>query len=316
MKFLNYYIAEISKLKELNSMEKCALVISLINVKGGVGKTTISSNFSHILSVAGYKVLHIDLDPQGSSSELLKAMSKSGQTLSKDDIMNLDTFKLLSQPVNVRDYIFETRYENLHIIPNARGVANTYTLGTFDKRIAELDYPNKYLAFFANLNQIRGEYDYIIIDGQPGMNEMMKVSIIASDYVVSPAAPDLYNLHTVDDTCNVIDLCNKDYGRDTEYLGFFLNNVPDLKDTAYLTVAEFYKQSAKEYFIDNPIRFSKSINKASLNNFLWLEYALNYCIAFPNPCKDLLRLMDKELDIIKDKKENLVKLGVKEKFFD
>ncbi len=297
-------------------MEKCALVLGLINVKGGVGKTTISSNISHILSVAGYKVLHIDLDPQGSSSELLKAQSKSGNQLSKDDIMNLDTFKLLSQPVSIQDYIFETRYENLHIIPNARGVESTYTLGTFDTRIAMLNYPNKYLAFYQNINQIRNQYDYIIIDGQPGMNEMMKVSIIASDYVVSPAAPDLYNLHTVDDTCNVIDLCNRDYGRDTEYLGFFLNNIPDLKDSAYLSVRDFYKESAKEYFIDNPIRFSKAINKSSLNNFLWLEYAMDYCISFPNPCKDLLRLIDKELGLFKEKKAVLLEKGIKEIYFD
>ena len=97
-------------------MSRCALVISFINVKGGVGKTTISTNVSHILSVAGYKVLHVDLDPQGSSSEMLKATHSNGEFLTKDDIMNLDTFKLLSQPVNVKNYIFETPYDNLHII--------------------------------------------------------------------------------------------------------------------------------------------------------------------------------------------------------
>ena len=68
-------------------MSRCALVISFINVKGGVGKTTISTNVSHILSVAGYKVLHVDLDPQGSSSEMLKATHSNGEFLTKDDIM-------------------------------------------------------------------------------------------------------------------------------------------------------------------------------------------------------------------------------------
>ena len=297
-------------------MSRCALVISFINVKGGVGKTTISTNVSHILSVAGYKVLHVDLDPQGSSSEMLKATHSNGEFLTKDDIMNLDTFKLLSQPVNVKNYIFETPYDNLHIIPNARGVAATFALGSFDSRMAQLDYSNKYIAFYQNLNQIRGDYDYIIIDGNPGMNDMMKVSIIASDYVVSPASPDLYNLHTVDDTCNVIDLCNSEYGRDTEYLGFFLNNIADLKDQAYLAVQDFYINSAQEYFLDYPVRFSKAINKSALNDYLWLDYALNCCISFPNPCKDLLRLMDSGMDILKDKKQVLIDMGVKEKYFE
>lgn len=297
-------------------MERNALVISLINVKGGVGKTTISTNISHILAAAGYKVLLVDLDPQGSSSELIKPLLCNGKSLKKDDILSLDIFKLLSQPVEARKYIFKTAYENLSIISNARSAADTYSNGSFDKKMERLQYANKYTAFLNNLNQIRGDYDYIIIDGQPGMNDIMKVSIIASDYVLSPAYPDIYNLHTVNDTCNIIDFCNREYNLDIQYLGFFLNAVNDIKDTSYREIRNFYIKKANEYFIDIPVRSSKAVNKASTMHKLWLDYAFE-CVTFPNPCKDLLKLMYKELMILDEEhKDNLIELGVKKEIFD
>lgn len=306
-----------SSVKEAILMDNNAIVISLVNAKGGVGKTTISTNISHVLATAGYKVLHVDLDPQGSSSELIKPQFNDGSHLKKDDIISLDIFKILSQPVDVRSYIFKTSYDNLYIIPNARSATDTYTNGSFDKRMERLQYANKYTAFSSNLNQIRGEFDYIIIDGQPGMNDIMKICIIASDYVLSPASPDLYNLHTVDDTCNIIDLCNKEYNRNIQYLGFFLNSVNDVKDASYKEVRDFYLKRSKEYFIDIPVRFSKAVNKSSSYRKLWLDYAFEHTITFPNPCRDLLKLMYKELMLLDDEhKEILIKQGVKKNFFE
>lgn len=299
-------------------MENSAIVISLINAKGGVGKTTISSNMSHILSCAGYKVLHIDLDPQGSSSELIRPRKSNGAYLNKDEVYFLDMFSLLTQPVNVANYIFSTDYENLDVIPNARSTRDSFDKGSFDVQMERLKDAGKYTAFFENINSIRGAYDYIIIDGQPSMNEIMKVSVIASDYILSPASADLFNLTTVADTCSIIDMCNSQFNRDIEYLGFFFNRVQDLKDNAYNEVREFYLNRAKEYFIDNPVRFSKSIDKAALNKKLWLDYATNgFIITFPNPCKDLLRLMYKELQVIDDEhRDILVEKGIKKAYFE
>lgn len=298
-------------------MKRNALIISIQNAKGGVGKTTISTNISHILSCAGCKILHIDLDPQGSSSELIRPYHTNEQPLTKDDIISLNISELLTRPVDTRKYIFKTKYENLDIIPYARSAADIYHNGSMDKRIERLNYPSKYTAFSSNLNIIRDNYDFIIIDGLPSMEDTMKVSIIASDYVLSPANPDRFNLQTVDDTCNIIDLCNKEYNRETEYLGFFLNAVDDLKDSAYQEVRDFYITNAKEYFIDNPIRSSKAVDKSALNDKLWLDYGLTSTVVLPNPVKDLLRLLYKELGLLtEEQKKTLIELGIKEKFFD
>lgn len=298
-------------------MERNALIIGLINVKGGVGKTTISMNMSHVLSVAGYKVLHIDLDPQGSSTEHLGARNPNGSVLRRDDILKLNLYKLLSQPVEMDHYIFKTDYENLDIIPNARAAARELIEGGFDIYIKELNYPNKYHSFAQNLNKIRSDYDYIIIDGHPSVCQMTKVSIIACDYIISPAIPDSYNVHTVDDTYSMIEACNREFGTDTEYVGFFLNNVDasgSMKEV-YNEVRKFYKNSANEYFIDNPIRSSQSVFKSNLSQKLWLEQLNPITKAPINPCRDLLRLLDTELDLLRDKKANIIASGIKEKYF-
>lgn len=295
-------------------MQTQAITIGVMNSKGGVGKTTISSNISHILSCAGYKVLHVDLDPQGSSSEMFKVIAEDGHYLSKNEIISLDMFKFLSEPVLMRNYIFHTLHENLDIVPNAQGVLNTFDNGAFDKNFAESDYANKYMAMRNNLQQVCDRYDYIIIDGQPFVGSLSAVGIIASDYIVSPAGQDRFIITTISNTLTAINWCNDKFGRNTEYMGFFLNAVPDLKDPAYLQVREICLEYGMGLYIDCPIRYSKMALKAGLNSSLWLDYA-KACITFPNPCKDLIKLMSQELELFDAEHiENLSKQGVDKKF--
>ena len=78
---------------------------------------------------------------------------------------------------------------------------------------------------------------------------------------------------------------------------------------------DFYVHNCKEYFIDIPVRFSKAVNNASKGLELWLEYAFERTITFPNPIKDLLLILY-NLEILDDEHRiNLEKLGVNPKVF-
>lgn len=296
-----------------------AIIIGFVNVKGGVGKTTISTNASHILASVGYKILHVDIDPQGSSCELFQPISPSGHILRKDDIIGMDIFKLLSQDIDAHRYIFRTKYENLDVIPNARSVRSVFEEGSFSSRLDTLPSEKKFTALYRNLERLREYYDFIIIDGQPSMDSITKVTVIASDYVLSPVTPDLYNMQTLVETKNMIDFCNTTYGRDTEYLGFFLNNVKNIKEVPnnpYVQMRDYYLKCAGEYFINIPIRYSESSEKSQLRRSLWLDYALAKTITFPNPCKDLLKLLASQNFIEDDDIKILVdKYGLKEEYF-
>lgn len=299
--------------------EKNAIVIGFVNVKGGVGKTTISTNTSHILASVGYRVLHVDIDPQGSSCELFQPISSTGHILKKDDIIGMDVFKLLSQDVDTRRYIFRTKYENLDVIPNARSVSSVFTEGSFSSRLDALPYNEKFTALARNLDRVKDFYDFIIIDGQPSMDSITKVTVSACDYVLSPVTPDLYNMQTLVETKNMIDYCNATYNRRTEYLGFFLNNVKNIKEVPnnpYVQMRDYYLQQAGEYFINVPIRYSESSDKSQLRRSLWLDYALAKTITFPNPCKDLFKLLASQCFIEEEDIKTLIdKYGLKEEYF-
>ena len=216
--------------------------------------------------------------------------------------------------------VFRTRYENLDIIPNARSVQEVFKEGSLASKFDRLDAPDKFTFFGRNLDRLRDFYDYIIIDGQPAMDSITKVTVAASDYVLSPISADIFNLQTVNETLNLIDHCNSLFDKKIAFLGFFLNNVKDIKETKnnpYIAIRNHYAESAKEYFIDAPVRYSESSEKSAIKRDLWLDYALKHTVTLPNPCRDLLHLMYKELLILEEEyKDNLIKLyGLKEKYF-
>ena len=83
-------------------------VISLVNQKGGVGKTTTSINLSASLAVLGKKVLLIDLDPQGNTT--------TGVGINKGEIAR-SIYDVLIEECNIKESIIKTQYENLYVIP-------------------------------------------------------------------------------------------------------------------------------------------------------------------------------------------------------
>ena len=83
-------------------------VISLVNQKGGVGKTTTSINLSASLGVLGKRVLLIDLDPQGKTT--------TGVGINKGEI-DKSIYDVLIEECNIKDTVIKTKYNNLYVIP-------------------------------------------------------------------------------------------------------------------------------------------------------------------------------------------------------
>jgi len=289
-----------------------ATVISFQNAKGGVGKTTISLNVSHLLSLAGYHVLHCDFDEQGSSSEAIDVYSDDYEKIPIDYFRDyVDFFPLFTEEVDIKEYIYHSRYNMIDIIPSTRVMASVVAGNSFDRRFERCESVNKNTAFLDNLNQVKDKYDYIVIDGQPSVNQLMMISIMASDYVLVPVEPDTFNSNTVLDIAELVMLLNKNYKLNIQFKGFFFNKFAP-KEVGDAILKEQYESIAANYYIDCPIRYSKPVaQKSFMSGQLFLEYSKN-----SNPSIDLLNLVIHHLGLIDEAHMlNLIKNGINRKTF-
>ncbi len=154
-------------------------VISFVNQKGGVGKTTSAINAATMLSVLKNKVLLIDLDPQGSST--------SGVGIQKNQTQN-NAYDVIIGGCDIRSAILKTRFPNLHLLPaNVDLAAADYELTSQDGR-----------EFFLKrqLEKLTGEfyYDYIIIDCPPSIGLLTINALSASNSLIIPLQCEYYAL--------------------------------------------------------------------------------------------------------------------------
>ncbi len=152
-------------------------IISFCNQKGGVGKTTSAVNVAASLGILGYKVLLIDLDPQGNATSGV-GISKKSLKASINDVILGD--------IAAKDAIRKTEYTNLDVIPANIALAgaeyNLYEGGGNEHIIKDA------------LEPIKDEYDYIIVDCPPSLSMLTVNSMVASDGVVIPMQCEFYAL--------------------------------------------------------------------------------------------------------------------------
>lgn len=180
-------------------------VISVMNYKGGVGKTTLTSNISAELAYRGNKVLMIDLDPQSSltfsfvTPDDWKSHLSEGKT-----IKNWFTFED-DKVESFRSLIIAPKHANQVIRDHLGGVLNLVAshldLINIDLELAaelkggtpkqqQKSYLKVHNILRDGLSLLDSIYDYVIVDCPPNFNIVTKTAIVASDYVLVPAKPD------------------------------------------------------------------------------------------------------------------------------
>ena len=152
-------------------------IISFANQKGGVGKTTSCVNVAASLGMLDYKVLIIDLDPQGNTT--------SGVGIAKKGLKG-GTRELLSGKMTAKELIVETPYRNLFVIPT-----NT-SLSSAEFDLFEFDETEKRMKIA--LEEIVEEFDYILIDCPPSLGMLTINAFTASDGIIVPMQCEFYAL--------------------------------------------------------------------------------------------------------------------------
>lgn len=167
-------------------------VVAIANQKGGVGKTTTSVNLSACLAHIGKKVLLIDTDPQGNAT--------SGVGVNKGDVHRC-IYDILIDDVDVKDVIIATKVENLDIIPATISLAGA--------EIELVSTISREVRMKHALQNVRDEYDFIIIDCPPSLGLLTLNALTASDAILIPVQCEYYALEGLSQLLSTIRLVQK-----------------------------------------------------------------------------------------------------------
>lgn len=166
-----------------------AKIISFINQKGGVGKTTSAVNVSSYLSQAGRFVLLVDLDPQGNAT--------SGLGIDPRTVGN-SLYSAMVGESNIKDSILHTDEKGFDIIPATADLAGA------NIDLVEMD--NREYRLYDVLRQVRTDYDYIIIDSPPSLGLLTINGLVASDSIIIPVQAEYYALEGLGQLLETINL--------------------------------------------------------------------------------------------------------------
>ena len=157
-------------------------IISIINQKGGVGKTTTVINLAAGLSMKGKKILVIDLDPQGNAT--------TGLGLSNTASSDLTIYNLLNGNRKISEVIQTTGFENLNLITSNVDLSGIEVETANDSRRA-FKLKDELTSI---LNDSGASYDYILIDCPPSLSLLTIMALVASDELVVPLQTEFFAL--------------------------------------------------------------------------------------------------------------------------
>ena len=180
-------------------------IISFANQKGGVGKTTSCVNIAASLGLLGHKVLIIDLDPQGNTT--------SGVGIAKKGL-KATTKELLNGQLPVRELVRETPYENLWVIPTNTTLAGA-EFDLFDFDDSEFRIKNA-------LEEIKADFDYILIDCPPSLGMLTINAFAASDGVIVPMQCEFYALEGLSQLMITINRIKRMYNPNLDITGILI----------------------------------------------------------------------------------------------
>lgn len=207
-------------------------IVSVINYKGGVGKTTVTANLAAELAFRGNRVLLIDVDPQASLTFSFVTPEHWQENLATDlTIKNWFTITHSAPPLPFGDLITTPEIVNrrigsgrgrLDLIASHLELINVdlelaTLLGGASLRQAKLNFLKTHRRLVEGLNQLsEDQYSIVLIDCPPNFNIVTKNAIIASDYVLIPAKPDYLSTLGIDYLRRSIEKLIKEYNEFVE----------------------------------------------------------------------------------------------------
>lgn len=219
--------------------------ICIFNQKGGVGKTTTNINLCAYLAMEGYKVLTIDIDPQGNTT--------SGLGLDKNNLESSIYDVLVSDATMEESIVRSDLVQNLFISPSTMELAGA-EVELINRNDRENIIKNK-------LKEIEDEYDYVFIDCPPSLGILTINALACADSVLIPIQCEFYALEGVSQLVNTIQLVKKSLNKDLYIEGVVMTMFDyrtNLSNEVLKEVQKYFKDKVYKTTISRNVRLAEA----------------------------------------------------------
>ena len=208
-----------------------AKTIAVVNQKGGVGKTTSAVNLAAAVAANGYKVLLVDIDPQGNSTSGLGINKRSLKSSSYDVIVNAKT---------VESAMLKTEFENVWILPSNMDLAGA------ELELVEMSHRESKIK--NSLALVKGDFDFIFMDCPPSLGLVTLNALCAADTVLVPIQCEYYALEGLSQLMSTIRQVKRLYNPRIDMEGVLLTMYDGRLNLTHQVVDELKKYFPRKVY--------------------------------------------------------------------
>ena len=221
-----------------------AVIFSVVNQKGGVGKTTTAINLASFLAESGHKTLLIDGDPQANAS--------SGVGVRQDRIEK-NIYHLIIENEPLESVIYPTAFDNLHLIPSSQDLSGA--------EIELVEYVSRETILKQRLEPLSNYYKFIIIDCGPSLGLLTINALTASHKAIIPVQCEYFALEGIAHLLDTLNLIKDGLNPDLEIMGIVLTMFDKrnkLSSEVDREARNYFKDKVYQTVIQRNVRLSEA----------------------------------------------------------